>query len=55
MTKRKPRSVRHVSRNMIDEIKDEIDRLQEINSPTQRHDAALDLIEYIQLHHMDPS
>jgi|HubBroStandDraft_2_1064218.scaffolds.fasta_scaffold297238_1 hypothetical protein len=38
---------------LVDEIKDEIDRLHEIRSPKRKIEAARDLIEYIQLHHVD--
>jgi hypothetical protein len=38
---------------LLDEIKDEIDRLHEIASPKRRRDAARDLVEYIELHHLD--
>lgn len=36
---------------LLDEIKDEIDRLHEIPTRKRRQEAARDLIEYIQLHH----
>lgn len=36
---------------LIDEIKDEIDRLHEIPFSKRRKEAARELIEYIQLHH----
>lgn len=38
---------------LLDEIKDEIDSLHDIASIKRRRDAARDLIEYIQLHHLD--
>lgn len=38
---------------LLDEIKDEIDRLHEIKSTKQRHEAARDLVDYIKLHHLD--
>jgi hypothetical protein len=38
---------------LLDEIKDEIDRLHEIASVKRTRDAARDLVEYIQLHHLD--
>jgi hypothetical protein len=38
---------------ILDQIKDEIDCLHEIKNRKRRLDAARDLIEYIQLHHVD--
>lgn len=38
---------------LVDEIKDEIDRLHDIGSPALRQASAKDLVEYIQLHHLD--
>lgn len=49
---RKPVQLSRVEK-LADEIKDEIDRLHEIKSPKKRLEAARDLIEYIQLHHID--
>lgn len=40
---------------LIDEIKDEIDRLHEIKQPTLRGKVARELIEYIELHHNPPT
>jgi cell fate (sporulation/competence/biofilm development) regulator YmcA (YheA/YmcA/DUF963 family) len=39
--------------NLLDEIKDEIDRLHEIRSPKRKLEAARDLVDYITLHHID--
>lgn len=36
---------------LLDETKDEIDRLHEIKSERKRREAANELIEYLQLHH----
>lgn len=49
------KKVRHVARidTLINEIKDEIDRLHDIANPKRRLEAARDLIEYIQLHQVD--
>lgn len=49
---RKPVSLSNYP-TLADEIKDEIDRLHEIKSPKKRLEVARDLIEYIQLHHVD--
>lgn len=38
---------------LLDDIKDEIDRLHEIHSTKRTRDAARELVEYIQLHHLD--
>ena len=38
---------------ILDEVKDEIDRLSAIRSKKQRQAAARDLVEYIQLHQLD--
>lgn len=48
------KKVRHVAKidTLIDEIKDAIDRLHEIANPKRKLDAAKDLIEYIDLHHV---
>lgn len=47
--------VRHVAKidTLIDRIKDEIDRLHEIASPARKLEAARDLMEYINLHHLE--
>lgn len=39
--------------SLLDRIKDELDCLLEIDNPKNREAAAKDLIEYIQLHHLD--
>jgi hypothetical protein len=39
--------------NLLDEIKDEIDRLHEIRSSKRKLEAARDLVDYITLHHID--
>jgi cell fate (sporulation/competence/biofilm development) regulator YmcA (YheA/YmcA/DUF963 family) len=51
----KTKKVRHVAKidTLIDEIKDEIDRLHEIANPKRKLEAARDLVEYITLHHID--
>lgn len=48
------KKVRHVAKIdiLIDEIKDEIDRLHDIANPKRKIEAARDLIEYIELHHV---
>jgi len=38
---------------LTDEIKDEIDRLHEINDVKMRRSVAIELVEYLQLHHID--
>jgi hypothetical protein len=38
-------------RDLLDEIKDAIDRLHEIKSTKRRKEAAADLVYYIELHH----
>lgn len=40
-------------RPMLDEIKDEVDRLGDIKSRKRKIASAKDLIEYIQLHFID--
>lgn len=52
MPKKKERRIARID-TLIDEIKDEIDRLHEIASAKRRRDAARELVEYIQLHHLD--
>ena len=49
------KKVRHVAKidTLIDEIKDEIDRLHEIANPKRKIEAARNIMEYIQLHHVD--
>lgn len=49
------KKVRHVAKIdiLIDEIKDEIDRLHDIGNPKRKLEAARDLVEYITLHHID--
>ncbi len=48
------RKVRELRRErFLDEIKDEIDELNQIRSVKQRREAAGDLIEYINLHYID--
>lgn len=37
---------------LVDQIKDEVDRLEEIKSRKRRVEAARDLVEYITLHHI---
>lgn len=38
---------------LLNQIKDAIDRLAVIKSKRKRAEAARDLVEYIQLHHLD--
>ena len=38
---------------LIDTIKDEIDRLHEISGPKRKLEAAKDLVDYINLHHIE--
>ena len=38
---------------VVDEIKDEIDRLHDFVSPKRRRDAALELMDYLRRHHVD--
>lgn len=38
---------------LLDKIKDSIDRIREIKSPPGRRTAARELIDYIELHHLD--
>jgi hypothetical protein len=40
-------------RKLLEDIKDEIDRLHEIPSKGHRENVARDLVEYIKLHHLD--
>lgn len=48
----KPRTSRFTKAEiLLDEIKDEIDRLHEIKNERTRNRAARDLIDYIELHH----
>jgi len=41
-----------VKRGRLDQIKDAIDRLNEIRSAKRRVEAARELIDYIELHHL---
>jgi len=53
-SKGKIRSVKKIDA-LLDDIKDEVDGLANIANPRRRVEAARDLVEYINLHHIDAS